>query len=217
MGVFIGSIVLSIAFKLLWPRANAIGAIRGTTIGCILGIIIWLSVASVKYGRVNLDMTGRNALILAGNLVSILTGGEKSKLLAEDFKEEKLIRATAWIVKWSVGFTVVIVLLWPLLSLPAGQFSKGYFTFWAIIAITWSTIGPAVIIVFPLTECWQTIQSVILGMFTNDRLMEKVEELNLKLHTIMLAIPEAERNYLVEKGKAKKNEASEPDAYIVPA
>ncbi|KAF5936056.1 hypothetical protein HYC85_027185 [Camellia sinensis] len=175
-----------------------------------------LQVASVEYGRVNLDMTGRNALMLAGNLVSILTGGEKSKLLAEDFKEEKLIRATAWIVKWGVGFTVVIVLLWPLLSLPAGQFSKGYFTFWAIITIAWSTIGSAVIIVFPLTECWQTIQSVILGMFTNDRLMEKVEELNLKLHTIMLAIPEAERNYLLEKGKAKKNEASEPDAYIVP-
>ncbi|CAL5443248.1 unnamed protein product [Camellia sinensis] len=53
----------------------AIGAILGTTIGCILGIITWLSVASVEYGRVNLDTTGRNALMLAGNLVSILTCG----------------------------------------------------------------------------------------------------------------------------------------------
>ncbi|CAL5441011.1 unnamed protein product [Camellia sinensis] len=226
MGVFIGSAVLSIAFKLLWPKANAIGAIRGTTIGCILGIIIWLSVASVEYGKVNLDTTGRNAPMLAGNLVSILTGGairavcsflwpqnydwdttkqitmvekEKSELLVEEFNKEKLIRATAWIVKWGVGFTVVIVLLWPLLSLPAGQFSEGYFTFWAIIAIAWGTVGSAVIIVFPLTESWQTIRSVILGMFTNDRLMEKVKELNLKLHTIMFAIPEAERNYLLEK------------------
>ncbi|KAI7990876.1 Urea-proton symporter DUR3 [Camellia lanceoleosa] len=58
---------------------------------------------------------------------------------------------------------------------------------------------------------------IILGMLTNDRLMEKVEELNLKLQTIMLAIPEAERIYLLEKGKAKKNEASEPNAHIVPA
>ncbi|CAL5359374.1 unnamed protein product [Camellia sinensis] len=263
-GVFIGSAVLPIAFMLLWRKANAIGAILGTTIGCILGIITWLSVASVEYGRVNLDTTGRNAPMLAGNLVSTLTGGaihavcsflwpqnydwdttkqitmvekEKSELLAEEFKEEKLIRAKAWIVKWGVGFTVVIVLLWPLLSLPAGlengrneardfqqlagnsfwRFSEGYFTFWAIIAIAWGTIGSAVIIVLPLTESWQTIQSVILGMFTNDRLMEKVEELNLKLNTIMLAIPEAERLYLLEKGKAKKNEASEPDAHIVPA
>ncbi|THG06297.1 hypothetical protein TEA_010053 [Camellia sinensis var. sinensis] len=230
MGVFIGFAVLPIAFMLLWRKANAIGAILGMTIGCILGIITWLSIASVEYGRVNLDTTGRNAPMLAGNLVSILTGGaihavcsflwphnhdwettkqitmvekEKSELLAEEFKEEKLIRAKAWIVKWGVGITVVIVLLWPLLSLPA--------------AIAWGTIGSAVVIVLPLTESRQTIQSVILGMFTNDRLMEKVEELNLKLNTIMLAIPAAERLYLLEKGKAKKNEASEPDAHIGPA
>ncbi|CAL5438729.1 unnamed protein product [Camellia sinensis] len=105
---------------------NAIGAILGTTIGCILGIITWLSVASVEYGRVNLDTTGRNVPTLAGNL---------------EFKEEKLIRAEVF--------------------------------------------------------------------------MEKLEELNLKLHTIMLAIPEAEKSYLLEKGKAKKNEASEPDAHIL--
>ncbi|CAL5359382.1 unnamed protein product [Camellia sinensis] len=217
MGVFIGSVVLPIAFMLLWRKANAIGAILGTIIGCVLGIITWLSVAKVEYGRVNLDTTGRNAPMLAGNLVSILIGGaihaitmvekEKSELSAEEFKEEKLIRVKAWIMKWGVGFNVVIVLLWLLLSLHAV----------AIIAIAWGTIGSAVIIVLPLTESWQMIQSIILGMFINDRLMEKVEELNLKLYTIMLAIPEAEIIHLHEKGKAKKNEASEPDAHIVPA
>ena len=82
--------------------------------------------------------------MLAGNLVSILTGGvahavcsmlrpqnydwsttkqitvvekEKSNLPAEEFKEEKLIRAKSWVVKWGVGFTLLIVILWPLLSL----------------------------------------------------------------------------------------------------
>ncbi|XP_052210132.1 urea-proton symporter DUR3-like isoform X1 [Diospyros lotus] len=245
MGVLIGSAVLPIAFMLLWRKANAIGAILGAIIGCILGIITWLSVASVEYGRVNLDTTGRNAPMLAGNLVSILTGGavhalcsllwpqnydwdttkqitvvekEKSELPAEEFKEEKLIRAKAWIVKWGVGFTVVIALLWPLLSLPAGQFSKGYFTFWAVIAIAWGTIGSVVIIVLPLTESWKTIQSVMLGMFTNDRVMEKLDELNVKLQTIMSAMPEAERIYLLEKEKAKKKEASEQfESHIVSA
>ncbi|CAK9161966.1 unnamed protein product [Ilex paraguariensis] len=236
MGVFIGSAVLPLTFLLLCRKANAIGAILGAIIGCILGIITWLSVASVEYGRVNLDTTGRNAPMLAGNLVSILTGGavhvicsllwpqdydwvttkqitlvekENSELPAEEFREEKLVRAKAWIMKWGVGFTVVIVILWPLLTLPAGQFSKGYFTFWAIIAIAWGTIGSALIIALPLMESWKTIQTVLLGMYTNDRLMEKVEELNFKLHTIMLAVPEAERIYLLEKEKAKKKEASE--------
>ncbi|XP_057448770.1 urea-proton symporter DUR3 [Lotus japonicus] len=243
MGVLVGSAVVPIAFMLLWRRANAVGAILGTTVGCVLGIITWLSVTKIEYGRISLDTTGRNAPMLAGNLVSILSGGaihaicsilwpqnydwsttkqitvvekEKTEVPAEEFKEEKLIRAKAWIVKWGVGFTILIVILWPVLSLPAGEFSKGYFYFWAVIAIAWGTVGSAVIIVLPLMESWETIQIVLLGMFTNDRLMEKVEELNFKLHSIMQAIPDAESLYLLEKEKGKKLEASEQQAYSLP-
>ncbi|KAK1262344.1 Urea-proton symporter DUR3 [Acorus gramineus] len=236
MGVFIGSAVLPIAFMLLWRKANAFGATLGTIIGCLFGIITWLSVTKVEYGHVNLDTTGRNAPMLAGNLVSILTGGaihalcslwwpqnydwdtmkqitmvekDKNDLPAEEFKEEKLNKAKAWIIKWGVGFTAVIVVLWPLLSLPAGQFSLGYFTFWAIIAIAWGTVGSIVIIAQPLIESWETIQNVLLGMFTNDLLMEKIEEMNSKMRAIMLSIPEAEQKYLLEKENAKKQEAME--------
>lgn len=85
-----------------------------------------------------------------------------------------------------------------------------------MIAIGWGTIGSAVIIALPLIESWETIHSVIMGMFTNDRLMEKVEELNFKLHTIIQAIPEAERLYLLEKEKAKKAEASQQQTSSLP-
>ncbi|MBA0711955.1 hypothetical protein Golax_011083, partial [Gossypium laxum] len=231
MGVLIGSAVLPIAFMLLWRKANAVGAIVGTITGCILGIVTWLSVASIEYGRVNLDTTGRNAPMLAGNLASILAGGaihalcsllwpqnytwdttrqitmvekEESDLNEDELKEEKLKTAKSWIVKWGVGFTVVIVMLWPLLTIPAGEFSVGYFTFWAVIAIAWGSIGSAVIIGLPLIESRETIKNVCSGMFTNDRLMEKVEEMNFKLNSIMLAIPEAEKAYLVEKENKKK-------------
>lgn len=243
MGVLIGSAVIPIAFMLLWRKANAIGAILGTVFGCVLGIITWLSVTKIEYGKINLDTSGRNAPMLAGNLVSILTGGvvhavcsmlwpqnydwsttkqitvvekEKTDLPVEEFKEEKLTRAKVWIVKWGIGFTVLIVILWPILSLPAGEFSKGYFFFWAVIAIGWGTIGSAVIIALPIIESWDTIQTVILGMFTNDRLVEKVDELNFKLHTIIQAIPEAERLYLLEKEKTKKLEASEQQSVSIP-
>ncbi|CAI8588327.1 unnamed protein product [Vicia faba] len=244
MGVLIGSAVIPIAFMLLWRKANAIGAILGTVFGCVLGIITWLSVTKIEYGKINLDTSGRNAPMLAGNLVSILTGGgvhavcsmlwpqnydwsttrqitvvekEKTDLPVEEFKEEKLIKAKVWIVKWGVGFTVLIVILWPILSLPAGEFSKGYFYFWAVIAIGWGTIGSAVIIALPIIESWNTIQTVILGMCTNDRLMEKMDELNFKLHTIIQAVPEAERLYLLEKEKAKKSEASEQQSFSLPS
>ena len=85
-----------------------------------------------------------------------------------------------------------------------------------MIAIAWGTIGSAVIIGLPLIESWETIQMVILGMFTNDKLMERVEELNSKLHSIMLAIPEAERLYLLEKEKAKRTEVSEQQTSSLP-
>lgn len=236
MGVFIGSAVMPIAFMLLWRKANALGAILGTISGCVLGIITWLSVTKVEYGRVNLDTTGRNAPMLAGNLVSILTGGavhalcsflrpqnyewdttkkitmvekDKSDLPVEEYTEAKLIKAKAWIIKWGVGFTVVIAILWPLLTLPAKQFSKGYFTFWAVIAIAWGTIGSVVIIVLPITESWKTIQSVLLGMFTNDRLMDKIAELNSKMEIIISAMPEAERLRLLNTEKAKKDDSSD--------
>lgn len=85
-----------------------------------------------------------------------------------------------------------------------------------MIAIGWGTIGSAVIIALPIIESWDTIQTVILGMFTNDRLVEKVDELNFKLHTIIQAIPEAERLYLLEKEKTKKLEASEQQSVSIP-
>ncbi|XP_074582563.1 urea-proton symporter DUR3 [Curcuma longa] len=231
MGVIIGSAVMPIAFMLLWRKANAFGAMLGTVTGCILGIVTWLAVTSIEYGRVNLDTTGRNAPMLAGNLVAILTGGlvhavcsifwpqdydwgttkkitmvekVKTDLPDEEFKEEKLLRAKVWIVKWGAAFTAIIVILWPVLSLPAGKFSLGYFTFWAVVAIAWGSIASAVIIVLPLLESWRTITCVLSGMFTNDALIEKVDEMNSRLRAIMLAMPEAERHYLLEKGPAKK-------------
>ncbi|KAF3335918.1 urea-proton symporter DUR3-like protein [Carex littledalei] len=231
MGVLIGSAVLPIAFLLLWRKANAIGAMAGTILGCILGIITWLTVTKVLYGRVDLDTTGRDAPMLVGNLTSILVGGlvhavfsflqpqnydwettkqittverVKEHLPDEEFKEEKLVKAKWWIVKWGVGFTIVIVILWPVLSLPAKRFSLGYFTFWAAIAIAWGTVASAVIIIMPLYESWDTIQTVFAGLFTNQRLFSKIDEMDIRLRAIMGAIPEADKLYLLEKEKAKK-------------
>lgn len=79
-----------------------------------------------------------------------------------------------------------------------------YFTFWAVVAIAWGTIASAVIIILPLLESWRTITCVLSGMFTNDALIEKVDEMNSRLRAIMLAMPEAEKHYLQEKNMAEK-------------
>lgn len=49
------------------------------------------------------------------------------------------------------------------------------------------------------------------GMFTNDRVMEKLEDLNSKLNAFIIAIPEVERVYFLEKERSKRKEASESD------
>ncbi|KAG0570237.1 hypothetical protein M758_6G141600 [Ceratodon purpureus] len=236
MGVFIGSAVMPVAFLLLWSKANAKGAIAGSLIGMIAGVITWLSVTSVQYKRVNLDTTGRNAPMLAGNLVSILTGGAVHAILSfispqnyewdttkhitmvdidasdvpeEEYSEAKLRKARNWIIKWGIGFTVLIVIIWPIFALPAKVFSEGYFTFWASIAIIWGTVGSAVIIIMPLYESWDTISFIFMGMFTSDILYERLEDITSRLKAVMASMPESERLYLLEKERRKKGEADE--------
>uniref|UniRef100_A0A0D9XMY9 Urea-proton symporter DUR3 n=1 Tax=Leersia perrieri TaxID=77586 RepID=A0A0D9XMY9_9ORYZ len=223
MGVLVGSAVIPIALLLLWSKANAVGAMAGAVSGCALGVTVWLTVAKVQYGRVNLDTTGRNAPMLAGNLVSILVGGavhaacslarpqgydwgtsrdittvesvSTDPALDEELKEERLLHAKRWIVKWGMVFTAVIVVAWPVLSLPARRYSLGYFTLWAAVAIAWGTVGSAVIILLPLVESWATITKVCAGMFTNDAVYERLDDVNLRLRAIMGTMPEAEKRY----------------------
>uniref|UniRef100_M4DZM1 Uncharacterized protein n=1 Tax=Brassica campestris TaxID=3711 RepID=M4DZM1_BRACM len=87
-----------------------------------------------------------------------------------------------------------------------GVFSRGYFWFWAIVAIAWGTIGSIVIVGLPLIESWGTIKSVCMGLFTNDRLMDKLDDLNHRLRALTMAVPEAERIYLLELEKTKKTD-----------
>eukprot|EP00271_Cylindrocystis_brebissonii_P005317 TRINITY_DN17306_c0_g2_i1.p1 TRINITY_DN17306_c0_g2~~TRINITY_DN17306_c0_g2_i1.p1 ORF type:complete len:683 (-),score=119.61 TRINITY_DN17306_c0_g2_i1:97-2145(-) len=179
MGVLIGSAVIPVANLLLWRKANGPGAILGCFGGMVAGVVTWLSVTAVQYGRVDLTTTGKNAPVLAGNLVSILVGGaihafvsllaphdynwsdtrnlttveqEVACYFPEEYAEEALMKARSWIIRWGVGFTFVMLILWPVLTLPVGVFSEGYFTFWAVISIVWGTVGSFIIIVLPLWE-----------------------------------------------------------------
>jgi SSS family transporter len=236
MGVFIGSAVMPVAFLLLWNKANAKGAMVGAICGMVLGITTWIVVAKVEYGRVTLGSTGKNAPMLAGNLVSILSGGAIHAIISylspqnydwvstrhitmvdranidvpeEEFSEEKLKHARTWIIRWGVAFTILIAIIWPVFALPAKVFSQGYFTFWAAIAIIWGTVGSLVIIILPLYESWETIWFILKGMFTNEIFYEKIDDISTRVRLIMKSMPEAERLYYQEKENLKKEEAAD--------
>merc|ERR1712216_860849 len=62
----------------------------------------------------------------------------------EENDQAMLDASLKWITKWGVGFTVVMIFIWPLLSLPAGcgdgtcgVFSEGYFPLLVSIALAW--------------------------------------------------------------------------------
>ncbi|CAI7926153.1 unnamed protein product [Closterium sp. NIES-53] len=227
MGVLIGSAVIPVTNLLLWKKANAVGAIAGCIIGMVSGVVSWITVAVVMYGTVDLVSTGEEAPTLTGNLVSLFVGGIVHVALSlkypDDYDyastraitlvdrdwhsdiphwehdETRLKQARHWIILWGVCLSVVLLALWPLLALPAGVFSLGYFTFWVVIAITWGVVASVVIIFLPVYENWRGLVLVIDGLFTSDILQERVDDIGLRLAAIMATIPEAEARYLQYK------------------
>lgn len=182
MGVVIGSAVIPISYLLLWKKCSANAAMAGAIIGQIAAICSWLGAAKAYSGEVTVETLGANEPMLIGNLVAILGSGlictTMSLLNPDDFdfeatrnislvsddgedynvhlaspeSEEMLAKAKKNVVKYGVGFTLLIVVLWPVLSIPAGVFTEGYFSFWVIIAIIWAFAATIIIIVLPIFE-----------------------------------------------------------------
>merc|ERR1719506_1378853 len=89
---------------------------------------------------------------------------DRRGLDGEDYSEEYLDKAKWWIQKWGWGFSIVMVLVWPILSLPAGVFSRGYFAMWVFISIVWSFVATTVIIALPVYESSDSILAVVYFM-----------------------------------------------------
>ena len=66
---------------------------------------------------------------------------------------------------WATGgtLTLVLLILWPILALPAKVFSEGYFTMWVVIAMIWGIVASTVCIVLPVFEARHMILMVLSG------------------------------------------------------
>lgn len=163
---------------------------------------------SVQSGSISIDNLGKNETMLTGNLVAILSSGlihfvysmifpqdfdfeeldaniklveeDDSGLTAEDKDPEMLAESYKWITTRGWILTIVLVIIWPLLSIPAGKFTKDYFAFWVLISIAWG-FGAAIVITFlPLLESSAELGIVVKGMFgmggKSEEYVEKKEE-----------------------------------------
>lgn len=188
MGNAIGSAVPPLWFLLTWKNANATGAVAAAWGGMVLALSTWLIVCQAEFGEITIDNLGKLNPNLAGNIMALgsstlihvlfslakpqdydyksmgeiqMLEQDMSGLDEKDYTTQFLDEALAWIKTWGYGFTVIMVLIWPLLSLPAGVFTKDYFAFWVFVSMVWSFVATFVIITLPIYESWNAIVGVL--------------------------------------------------------
>merc|ERR1719261_1875032 len=71
MGNAIGSAVVPLWNLLMWPDANATGAIVAAWGGMLLALTTWLVVCASEFGEVTVDNLGTLNPNLAGNIVAL--------------------------------------------------------------------------------------------------------------------------------------------------
>jgi hypothetical protein len=177
---------------LMWKDANAVGAVVGCWAGQIAALIVWIIATSIQFeGEVTVDNLGALEPNLAGNLTAICLSGlihvvfslakpqnydfksmgeipmledDKRGLDESDFADEHLLAAKAWVQKWGWGFTITMVVIWPILSIPAGVFTEGYWAMWVFLSIAWAFVSTFVIIWLPIYESLDAFTNVFRQM-----------------------------------------------------
>merc|ERR1712127_52746 len=90
---------------------------------------------------------------------------DKRGLGASEQDAVMLRRAERWIKRRGYVLTLVLIVIWPILSIPAGVFTRDYFAFWVLVAIAWG-FGAAIIITFlPLIESSEEIATALSGLY----------------------------------------------------
>ena len=73
MGVIISAAVLPATLALMWKDQNWIAAAGSPVLGFIVALIAWLVTAKNECGVLNVDCTGSNNPMLAGNVAALLS------------------------------------------------------------------------------------------------------------------------------------------------
>lgn len=194
MGIIIGPAVIPLWNLLTWDKASGKGAIIAAWSGLALSITSWLVAAKIQSDAVTVATLGKNEVMLTGNLFAILSSGlihyvyskfidpqdydfseldthitlveedDTRGLSAEDKDPHKLAKSERWIKRRGYVLTLVLIIVWPVLSTPAGIFTQSYFAFWVLLAIAWGFGAALVITILPLAESQDDIFKVFGGM-----------------------------------------------------
>ena len=182
MGVLIGSAVLPLWNLMTWNLASGKGAVIAAWSGMILAFAGWIVAA-----------LGSEEVMLSGNLIAIISSGfihfvyskfvdpvvfdfdtlndnihlveqDLSGLSAAERDKTMIHKTKKWIQTRGYLLTFVLILLWPLCSVPAKIFTKSYFSFWVLLSIAWGFGAALTIAILPLYESSDDIYRVIAGI-----------------------------------------------------
>lgn len=192
MGIIIGSAVFPLWNMMTWKKASGTGAVIAAWSGLAMAITGWMVAAKIQSDEISIDALGTNEAMLSGNLIAILSSGfihyvysmfidpqdydfdtlDASIKLVEDDRRglteaekdpHELAKAERWITRRGYALTLLLIVIWPLLSVPAGVFSRSYFAFWVLVAICWGFGAAIIITILPLSESSDDINMVFSG------------------------------------------------------
>lgn len=178
---------------LLWDRLTAAAAITAGVLGQAIAIAGWLVCTYKVHGELNLDTTSDYGPTLAGELCGFFSSlalcfimswafpqppydwqGTRSievldnadakirQLTHDDEADMRKALRTLWV--WAAPLSFIIVIAWPLLALPAGVFSLGYFKFWCILTFMWGLVSLAICSTLPIWESRDMLYDVFLHL-----------------------------------------------------
>jgi len=194
MGIVIGSAVIPLWNLMTWDKASGTGAVVAAWGGLVLAVTGWIVGAQIQSGEINVASLGTNEVMLSGNLIAILSSGaihyiyskfidpqdfdfstldanitlveeDKRGLGAAEQDATMLRRSERWIKRRGYVLTLILIVIWPLLSVPAGVFTRQYFAFWVLLAIAWGFGAAIIITLLPLIESQEEIATALSGMF----------------------------------------------------
>ena len=99
--------------------------------------------------------------ITDGNQVDTAETDDSAKLDAEGADSpEAMDIALNWTYKTGGVLTLVLIILWPVLAIPAGHFTPSYWGWWVALAIMWGLLAAIATILLPLWEARKPILAV---------------------------------------------------------
>lgn len=193
-GVVIGSAVAPLWNLMTWKKASGTGAVIAAWGGLTLALTGWLLAAMFQSKEISVDTLGTNEVMLTGNLIAIMSSAvihwaystfvdpqdfdfeqlndrirlvedDRRGLTAAEQDPELLARTESWITRRCFTLSIVLIVVWPLLTIPAGVFTQTYFAFWVLVSLVWGFSAALVATILPWVESMDDINLVLGGLW----------------------------------------------------